>query len=79
MFHSIPQGIQRIMSRYLDFNKIPISYSIVQALIEHRELAPDDVIVRWTQEQELIFESTLGEFEGDEVITQGENKMAAPG
>jgi hypothetical protein len=45
----------------LGFNKIPLPYSLLQALIEHRELASDDTIVRWTQEQELILESTLGE------------------
>src|SRR5688572_8317905 len=45
----------------LGFNKIPLPYPLLQALIEHPELASDDTVIRWTQEQELIFESTLGE------------------
>ena len=44
----------------LGFNKIPLPYSLLRALIEHPELAPDNPMVRWTQEQELISESTLG-------------------
>jgi len=45
----------------LGFNKIPLPYPLLRALIEHPELAPDDTVVRWTQEQGLILESTLGE------------------
>ena len=45
----------------LGFNKTPLPYSLLQSLIEHPELVPDDTVVRWTQEQELILESTLGE------------------
>jgi hypothetical protein len=33
----------------------------LQALIEHPELASDETVVRWTQEQELVLESTLGD------------------
>ncbi|MGA7193687.1 MAG: hypothetical protein WBW94_08660 [Anaerolineales bacterium] len=45
----------------LGFNKAPIPDTVVQALVEHPELVPNDVVIRWTQEQELIFECTLGE------------------
>lgn len=45
----------------LGFNKIPLPYTIIQALVEHQELAPDDAVICWTQEQELILECTLGE------------------
>jgi len=45
----------------LGFNKIPLPYSVIQALVDHPELASDDHIIRWTQEQELIFECTLGD------------------
>jgi hypothetical protein len=45
----------------LGFNKIPIPDSVVEALIQHPELIPDNALIRWTQEQELIFEGTVGE------------------
>lgn len=45
----------------LGFNKIPLPSSLLEALIQHPELAPDHIVVRWTQEQELILKSTLGE------------------
>ena len=55
-----PQQIEDHVS-ILGFNNIPLSEHLLQALIDHPELAPDDVIVRWTQEQDLILEATLGE------------------
>lgn len=45
----------------LGFNYIPLPDTLIQALIDHPELAPDDTIVRWTQEQDIILEATLGE------------------
>jgi len=45
----------------LGFNGIPIPDSVVEALVQHPELIPDNAFIRWTQEQELIFEGTLGE------------------
>lgn|SRR5574341_122871 len=45
----------------LGFNKIPLPYSAIQVLVNHPELVSDDVIVRWTQEQDLILECTLGQ------------------
>jgi hypothetical protein len=45
----------------LSFNNTPLPDSLIEALVEHTELFPDDVLVRWTQEQELILEATLGQ------------------
>jgi hypothetical protein len=45
----------------LSFNGALLPYPLLQALADHPELAPDDVFVRWTQEQDLIWEGTLGE------------------
>lgn len=45
----------------LSFNNIPLPDSLIQALTEHTELFPDNVLIRWTQEQELILEATLRE------------------
>ena len=45
----------------LGFNYIPLPYSLVAALISHPDLFADDILVRWTQEQDLIFEATLGQ------------------
>jgi len=45
----------------LGFNYIPLPDQLIQALVDHPELAPDDTLVRWTQEQDLILETTLGE------------------
>ena len=48
----------------LSFNNIPLPYSLVVALVVHTELFPDDILVRWTQEQDLLFEATLGQLRG---------------
>jgi hypothetical protein len=48
----------------LSFNNKPLPDSLVEALVKHSELFPDDVLIRWTQEQDLIFEATLGELRG---------------
>src|SRR5271157_878595 len=44
----------------LGFNKVPLSDTLLQALIKHPEIVPDRTVVRWTQEQELIVETTMG-------------------
>jgi hypothetical protein len=48
----------------LSFNNTPLPDSLVEALVDHPEVFPDDILVRWTQEQDLIFEATLGELRG---------------
>ncbi len=45
----------------LSFNYTPLSILLIQAIIDHPELVPDEVLVRWTQEQDLIMENTLGD------------------
>ncbi len=47
----------------LGFNMLPLSHLIIQALAEHPELIPENVLVRWTQEQELIFEKKINDFD----------------
>lgn len=51
----------------LGFNNFPLPYTIVQVLIDHPDLIPDNVFIRWTQEQELIFECTLGELRNKQI------------
>ena len=55
-----PQQIEDHVS-ILGFNNTPLPDFLLQALIDHPELAPDDVIIRWTQEQDMVLEATLGE------------------
>ncbi len=45
----------------LGFNGLPLPYSLVNALIVHPELFSDEILVRWTQEQDLVLEATLGQ------------------
>ena len=55
-----PQQINDHIS-ILGFTYTPLPVELIQALIDHPELAPDATLVRWTQEQDLILEITLGE------------------
>ena len=55
-----PQQIKDHIS-ILGFNYIPLPDQLIQVLIDHPDLAPDNTLVRWTQEQDLILETTLGE------------------
>ncbi len=48
----------------LSFNNIPLPDAIIEALVDHRELFADDFVVRWVQEQDLLFEATPGELRG---------------
>ena len=48
----------------LSFNDVPLPDSLIPVLVDHPETFPDDILVRWTQEQELILEATLGELRG---------------
>ena len=45
----------------LGFNAVPLSDDLIQALIDHPEIVGDEVVVRWTQEQDLIVETTIGD------------------
>ncbi len=48
----------------LSFNNIPLPDALLEALVMHPELFPDDVLIRWSQEQDLILEATLGQLRG---------------
>jgi hypothetical protein len=48
----------------LSFNNLPLPDALLEALVLHPELFPDDVLVRWMQEQDLILEATLGALRG---------------
>ncbi len=52
----------------LSFNNLPLSDCPIEALADHPKLFPDGILVRWTQEQELIFEATLGQLGGKTTI-----------
>jgi hypothetical protein len=45
----------------LGFNYALLSNLLIQAIIDHAKLVPDEALVRWTQEQDLVLEKTLGE------------------
>ncbi len=48
----------------LSFNTIPLPESLIEAPVDHPESFSDDVLVRWTQDQDLILETTLGQLRG---------------
>ena len=45
----------------LSFNYAPLPSILINALVNHPELVPDDVLICWTVEQELLLETTMGE------------------
>ena len=45
----------------LGFNCVPLPGLLIEALASHPELVPDDVLIRWTIEQELLLDTTMGE------------------
>ncbi len=48
----------------LSFNSTPLPDSLIQVLVDHSKLFPDDILVRWTQEPDLILEATLRQLRG---------------
>ncbi len=50
-FHA-PRPIEDHIS-ILSFNNLPLPDSLIEALVDHPELFPDDILVRWTQQQDL--------------------------
>ena len=72
--HSINLSNWKIMFQLWDLNMVPLPYSAFEVLLQHPKLAPDDVYIRWTQEQELIFEGTLGELRRESNNTDGSGK-----
>ena len=49
----------------LGFNYLPLPGVLIEALASLSELLPDEVLIRWTIEQELLFETTMGEVRGN--------------
>ena len=45
----------------LGFNYAPLPSILIEALTSHPELVPDDVLIRWLIEQELLLETTMGQ------------------
>ena len=45
----------------LGFNLVPLPGLVIDALANHPELVPDDVSIRWTIEQDLLLDTTMGE------------------
>jgi len=43
----------------LGFNYVPLPDVLLDALIRHTEHVSDTLLIRWTQEQDLLFETTL--------------------
>jgi hypothetical protein len=43
------------------FNHVPLPSILIEALATHPELVPDEVLVFWTIEQEVLAEKTMGE------------------
>jgi hypothetical protein len=48
----------------LGFNIAPLHDSLIEAWVDHTELFPNDILIRWTQGQDLIFEVILGQQKG---------------
>lgn len=46
----------------LGFNMAPLSQVLIRAMIFHPELVPDNMFIRWTQEQDLVAEGALRDF-----------------
>ena len=45
----------------LGFNFVPLPVLLIDALANHSELVPDGVLIRWTIEQEMLLDTTMGE------------------
>jgi len=67
MLESLPFYSPRLVGDHisiLSFNNVPLPDGLIEALIIHTELFPDNILIRWTQEQDLIFEARLGQLRG---------------
>jgi hypothetical protein len=42
------------------FNYFPLSSALITVLATHPEIVPDEVLVCWTAEQDLIWKGTMG-------------------
>ena len=62
----VPQQIENHIS-ILGFNMAPLSPLLIQVLVDHSELAPEDTLIRWLQEQTLVMERRLGDIRDLEI------------
>jgi len=46
----------------LGFNMAPLPHTLIKAMISHPELVPENVLIRWTQEQDMVAEGTVEDF-----------------
>ena len=53
----------------LGFNYAPLPGLLIEALASHPELIPDDVLIRWTIEQELLLDTTMGEIRSKDLLS----------
>ena len=51
----------------LGFNYVPLPDVLLKPLIYNPELFSSDHLVRWTQEQELLMETTLKELQNQDI------------
>jgi hypothetical protein len=51
----------------LGFNYALLSNLLIQAIIDHPEMVPDEALVRWTQEQDLVLEKTAGQLRSGDI------------
>jgi len=58
-FYKPKQSIEYV--NILGFNLVPLPGILIDALVNHSELVPDDVLIRWTIEQDLLLDTTMGE------------------
>lgn len=45
----------------LSFNKIPLPSALIEAMVNYPELIPDEILIYWTIEQELLLAASMGE------------------
>jgi hypothetical protein len=50
----------------LGFNLVPLPGILIETIANHPELVPDDVLIRWTIEQDLLLDTTMGEIRSKE-------------
>jgi hypothetical protein len=54
----VPQSMEGKVA-VTGFNHRPLPHQLIDALVNHPELAPSSALIRWTEEQELLVEVTV--------------------
>jgi len=63
-----PKQVEEHVS-VLGFNLVPLPGVLLDALANHSELVPDDALIVWTIEQELLLETTMGNIRNSSEFT----------